>query len=1411
MAIDKIKPRSLNLDDDIRLLEEGDMTDALNVTLSRGNSDNLRGILRSAYGNTGVSPSSLVDAIPSGDTVIGVVNDLERQCIYFFVKGAAPTYNHSINKYTYGGGHETVFKSSWLRFENVSFVKADVLNGNFAQRQDIETILYFTDGKNPPRKINVDRAIAGDYDGYSSTQLDFALNCIKGSSTTPPSFRFENDATVNGNNLKTDSFQFATQFIYKDGEESALSSYSALAASKAYFDQGVGDPSLFGYNENVCKIDTNWFYDRDEYKDVVKVRILVRKGNTGNFVVLDELPTDKNVSRKVFGQDVTIWNFISGVYRFYNDSIYSAIDSVTVNKLYDAVPFTASGQAIAQNRLFFSDYTEFRPNGNDNGDDISASLTAVYPNSFSFSVSSTSVFAAIAGAAGWTSADLTQVDFSNGQNTVSPADIIPANSQISISLTEDYSGGHVESNTFVFNDGFNDIDIDVDITLDNAAQLIEYAITNFQEISISDLAIQYKEFISNYEFSTSWSESNVYGTDPDDNQWGQIDFDIQATIKFLVEDTDVTDGVFIIRPYVSSAVVSNVTTTQTGYSFVSFSFAIGGAISQLSSHLIDQLTEIDIASYSSTFKAGCSHDIGVVYYDEHGRSGFVNKLGNFYAKHVAERDLNASENPEGDSIVGVNIIFQNDAPSWAKSYQIVYTGRNTFSDFTTYTVGQAYSEAEPNDNNPIDGLNYLTEGKLYVSLKTLDLYQKEKSAVRDYSFTPGDKLRVISYKQFADGAYTTIYPKANNGDIIEFDIVDVVTLTSSNNEKIAWSSNGTAETQNEKFQGTFLVIDQPKITQGNTVDVNGVISNLSYEGFDWYQVTGTDYPYGTSVSQVNTLWGQGCVVELLTPRELSEDRPYYEIGERYPVLDSAGKYASNHGPLVTVFNGDVWWKRVACKSGIYNNLWTSGIVSKWGYINNNIESSRINDFKASEDWSKGRAHYVFDQAATFRRYNGITYSDAYEQDVHNLSLSSFNTTLANFKYVDRKYGALNYLSDFNGNIVGIQDNKMLMIPCKSNIIEYADGSSNITMSTDVLGLEQYASGDFGVSKKDLPSVLVKDNQVYFFDRSRNAVLRYAGGQLTPISEKKVKSFFRRKFDQDLSSSVVSGYDPMEDVYYFTKKGGDGFTISYNVGSGRWQSFHSFVPENYAFMNDTMFTFRDPVDTSEIYQGKKMWAHTFLGITIMYYGSTSYDCSVEVYSKLDPSKVKVFNAVSYETDDDEKVFDVETQTNLNGTYEIPKEIFSKREGVFYSNTYKKIDTYSLSYAGLCTSTEGIDTIIVDRDFFSRHAISLGSTLYATQNPTDSPPEPIVSGENLVKVSGYGVNDDGDYYIDISTVLESADLVVNKHIYLAGPEGSHGSHMRGHWMRIKLSTKGYTTSLYCVNTHIAESKLTHSFNQ
>ena len=165
MAIDKIAPRYLNKEDDVRLVKNVEMTDALNVRISADtNGDG--GVIKNAYGNTAVSFRAgnnwqdKTHALPAGtNKVIGSVSDLKDGIVIFFVWNS--NEDHSIYRFsTAAGVAELVYRDSVLSFQADSFIKGDVIRS-----LDEDSLLYFTDGISSPKKINVSRAIRGGYSG----------------------------------------------------------------------------------------------------------------------------------------------------------------------------------------------------------------------------------------------------------------------------------------------------------------------------------------------------------------------------------------------------------------------------------------------------------------------------------------------------------------------------------------------------------------------------------------------------------------------------------------------------------------------------------------------------------------------------------------------------------------------------------------------------------------------------------------------------------------------------------------------------------------------------------------------------------------------------------------------------------------------------------------------------------------------------------------------------------------------------------------------------------------------------------------------------------------------------------------------------------------------------------------------
>jgi hypothetical protein len=333
--IDKLTPKYLNLEDDERLVKAVEMTNAINVRLS-SEQDGDGNIVKNAYGNDDV-PFKTGSALPAGDNeVIGTVENSESGEIFYFVWNSND--DHTIYRYSTSSDEvQIVYRDSVLAFSKFYHVRASIVRNLVG-----ETLLYFTDANTPPKKINVTRAILGLYPASftSGTDAEKLTNIAiaKQPPMTPPTFVFTTNPALKENNLYESAFQFAAQYVYQDGERSAISQYSELAvAQNQFFDGIIDEEQKLANNTLSISVPTS-------VADVKEIIVLARNGNAGAFYEIGTLVNSPSVATQTISFD--------------NTKLYAPISQDQVNKIYDNVPQTAEALDIAGNRLMLGGYTE---------------------------------------------------------------------------------------------------------------------------------------------------------------------------------------------------------------------------------------------------------------------------------------------------------------------------------------------------------------------------------------------------------------------------------------------------------------------------------------------------------------------------------------------------------------------------------------------------------------------------------------------------------------------------------------------------------------------------------------------------------------------------------------------------------------------------------------------------------------------------------------------------------------------------------------------------------------------------------------------------------------------------------------------------------------------------------------------
>jgi hypothetical protein len=187
-------------------------------------------------------------------------------------------------------------------------------------------LVYWTDGFNPPSKINVLLATTGGYGVITRTFLDVAKdmpgNC--------PQVTYENDNNVTVNNLKNSLFQFAQCWGYNDFEYSAYSTASIVPLPFIPQDQATDTDAT--QNSRIAL----YIYTGDS--SVKKIRIAFKQtknGATTGYFALDDL-----VKADLGIPDNTVY-----LYYFYNNDVPIPVDPKLGARIFDWVPQTAISQA----------------------------------------------------------------------------------------------------------------------------------------------------------------------------------------------------------------------------------------------------------------------------------------------------------------------------------------------------------------------------------------------------------------------------------------------------------------------------------------------------------------------------------------------------------------------------------------------------------------------------------------------------------------------------------------------------------------------------------------------------------------------------------------------------------------------------------------------------------------------------------------------------------------------------------------------------------------------------------------------------------------------------------------------------------------------------------------------------------
>ena len=356
----------LNQDVDENFLKPNEWTNALNIR----NTDKFNGsdgVISNIPGN-----SLVTFTLPVGtNKCIGSYANEQTKKYYSFIWNSGGL--HTITEYdTTTSVVTTVLQASYLNFQQYELINGvGIIDGN---------LLYWTDGYNPPR--NIDIAKAKSTPGWYTTSESISLIKRPPQKLIIPAYANDTNTQTSSNRLKNQLFQFRYLYVYQDNTRSAWSSCSVLPYPELEISSAV-DTTPYKNNNILLQFDIG-----EKYVKSIEIAALVKgvgaTGTTEDWFSI--LTVDRDYILAAPGSTEYSYNAPnnSAIYRFRNDGLYPSVDVKEVDLPYDFVPLKSKCLDIVNgNVLVLGNNTEGYDNLPSTGAgslDVDFNITYVAPS-----------------------------------------------------------------------------------------------------------------------------------------------------------------------------------------------------------------------------------------------------------------------------------------------------------------------------------------------------------------------------------------------------------------------------------------------------------------------------------------------------------------------------------------------------------------------------------------------------------------------------------------------------------------------------------------------------------------------------------------------------------------------------------------------------------------------------------------------------------------------------------------------------------------------------------------------------------------------------------------------------------------------------------------------------------------------
>ena len=1201
MAVDKLIPRYLNKDNDSRLIQRTEFTDANNIRVTVGE-DGDSGVIKNIKSNEAIT---LATALPSGfNRVVGTYSFEALNAVYVFIHNSGD--NHCIYEYDPAKSSATlVLSDSSLGFRNDDYLTVDGLV------YKNEAFLYFTDGRSEPKKVNITLAKAGGYPAGGTIALkELEIAVIKAPPLRPTGV-WSTDTTRTGLSMYNNSFQFAAQYVYRDGDVSALGHYSELMVSPNSLNEtSRGREFKELYNKLTITVPSTT-------TAVEYVRLFVKEGSLPFYLVGEESHT---------GSDVT--------FVFNNDKAMPALDDNESNKSFDAVPKTAKAQTLSGSRLMYGNYTE----GFDDFP-VTASMTVTYddiPQHYAIPVG---IVSAWSGNRLKLRFDMSNVPaaFNEGVEVVIDLTVGSAGVQHNVATTHTINFDDGTTATASTNSEFDLGTFSYSFVLPVSSWTTQAGMAATLGSALVASPAEYAPVQGTTNFTTVISGGNTwhvyYGGKALLNGVASAYTASAAAGPFAGSPVLEFDIKMESYNLVAVQIIDSATTRdEAGSSLFNYDNSVSDdSITGSTNGIFKNNTYVYSTMGSPSFKSGESHTFGVVYQDKYGRTSGVKDLGSVSVATLAEASRGGKY-----GAASIDLQISTSMPAEFDRFSFVYTGGDTFTDYLQYAVTEAFYIAGQGKSINLALRGLQVDDQSYVDGNDAEI---------KYSYSKGDVLRIISY---VDTTGKTIYL-----DNVEFDVIDLKTYSDLATSPITPSS-GSASDINARKVGDFIVIDA-----GSVVNFDSTYVNNNTDLWGNQCVVEIYRKKKTFVDRVYyTIGGSMTRAQHANVHTMTEGNTWYKLRE---MIGHTWDTSHSVGGFVTTDTQEMESYLVFIESKGYSDFKTEeGFYGKgkpYAVIKGEKEENRYSSVTYSEAMASDSPQLLissfnnslanwYDLDASRGGIFGLTDKSNYiitlQEDGVGLAPISKQILQAGSELLALNN---NFISDvtYFPTIAGI-NNRGAFVNVEG-VTAFFDTARGRIYNVSREGLENLS--DTGMS-----SYFASQGKVLtdYADRVIGNAGTYAGSDTIHIRmgyDKYNGEMLISYHTAHVSAAPIGGYYALTTNYDFK-------TAVYNVGSKTWTTLLDLNSTGYGDINNKFYHMR--VSSSDVvWEAEK-------GSTYGKYFGVQYNPSFSVVSGFDASSVKTFSAMTLEGDVGPSAVSLST---ISQTATMGSTAFTKKEGEYYA--------------------------------------------------------------------------------------------------------------------------------------------------